>query len=193
MPSVFSHAVAAAALGAVMVDSPPRRVVWGLGAVCAMLPDLDVLTISLGVPWGHVLSHRGLTHSLPFAAGLALVVTAIVSRWLAGGQSRLRLWAFFFAATASHGLLDAMTSGGPGIAFFAPFSDARYFLPWRPIVVSPLGISAFFSRWGLEVMASELRWLWLPAAAVILACALTRRRRTSEIASDVERHGARPS
>jgi len=115
------------------------------------------------------------SHSLAFAAGLALVATAIVSRRLAGGHSRLRLWAFFFAATASHGLLDAMTSGGPGIAFFAPFSDTRYFLPWRPIVVSPLGISAFFSRRGLEVMASELLWLWLPAAAVILACATSRR------------------
>src|SRR5882762_8020619 len=78
------------------------------------------------------------SHSLAFAAGLAVVATAIVSQRLAGGHSRLRLWAFFFAATASHGLLDAMTSGGPAIAFFAPFSDARYFLPWRPIVVSPL-------------------------------------------------------
>jgi inner membrane protein len=182
MPSVFSHAIAAAALGAVMAASPPRRVVWSVGALCAVLPDLDVLTMPLGVPWGHVLSHRGLSHSLPFAAGLALVVAAIVSRWLPADPGRLRLWAFFFAATASHGLLDAMTSGGPGIAFFAPFSDARYFFPWRPIVVSPLGISAFFSRWGLEVMASELVWLWLPAAAVILTCTLARCRRTPEIA-----------
>ena len=26
------------------------------------------------------------------------------------------------------------------VAFFAPFSDARYFFPWRPILVSPISI-----------------------------------------------------
>jgi inner membrane protein len=69
----------------------------------------------------------------------------------------------------SHGLLDAMTNGGLGVAFFAPFSNERYFLPWRPILVSPLSIHVFFgSRKGLRVMWSELGWIWLPAALVFL-------------------------
>jgi len=72
-----------------------------------------------------------------------------------------------------------MTSGGFGIAFFAPFSNARYFFPWRPIVVSPIGIGAFFSHRGLEVMPSELVWIWLPAAAVVFACWLRRRGRAT--------------
>jgi len=55
-------------------------------------------------------------------------------------------------------------------------SDARYFFPWRPIVVSPIGIGAFLSRWGVQVMSSELRWIWLPAAVVVSACELRRAR-----------------
>jgi hypothetical protein len=26
-----------------------------------------------------------------------------------------------------------MTNGGLGVAFFSPFDNGRYFLPWRPI------------------------------------------------------------
>ena len=79
MPTVLSHAVAAAAIGAAMI-APPRLPVWGLGALCAMLPDLDVVAFALALPYGHVLGHRGLSHSLPFAAGLALVATAVAAR-----------------------------------------------------------------------------------------------------------------
>src|SRR5439155_18145777 len=161
--------------------------------LCAMLPDLDVVAFAFDLPYGHMLGHRGLSHSLPFAAGLAFVATSVAARRLAPGAGALRLWAFFFAATASHGLLDAMTSGGSGIAFFAPFSNARYFFPWRPIVVSPIGISAFLSRWGVQVMSSELLWIWLPAGVVILVGGLARRRWPPEIGPDVEKHGARPS
>ena len=177
MPTVFTHAVAAVAIGAATITAPPRLPVWALGVLCAVVPDFDVVTFAFGLPYGHMLGHRGLSHSLPFAAGLACVATAVATRWCAGRSGALRLWAFFFAATASHGLLDAMTSGGYGIAFFAPFSDARYFFRWRPIVVSPIGIGAFLSRWGMQVMASELLWIWLPAAALILLGELARRRR----------------
>src|SRR3989442_12660910 len=192
MPTVLSHAVAAAAIGAAMI-APPRLPVWGLGALCAVLPDLDVVAFAFGLPYGHMLGHRGLSHSLPFAAGLALAATVVATRRRATGRSALRLWAFFFAATASHGLLDAMTSGGYGVAFFAPFSDARDFFPWRPLVVSPIGISAFLSRWGVQVMSSELLWIWPPPAVVIRLRWLARRRGPPEIGPDVEKHGARPS
>jgi len=38
-----------------------------------------------------------------------------------------------------------MTKGGLGVAFFSPFDNSRYFLPWRPIRVSPIAIHRFFS------------------------------------------------
>ena len=69
--------------------------------------------------------------------------------------------AYFAAVTASHGILDALTDGGLGIAFFSPFDTHRYFFPWRPIQVSPIG-PGFFSARGVRVLASELRWIWIP-------------------------------
>ena len=131
MPTVFSHAIAATAIGAVMVSGPSRARIWALGALRAMVPDLDVIPFRLGVPYHHnhhMLGHRGLSHSLLFAAVLASVATALVLRKWPASASGLGLWAFFFVATASHGVLDAMTTGGFGVALFAPFSDARYFL-----------------------------------------------------------------
>lgn len=70
--------------------------------------------------------------------------------------------AYLFVATASHDCLDAMTDGGLGVAFFSPFDDWRYFLPWRPIHVSPIGVARLFSQRGLTVLQSELLWIWLP-------------------------------
>ena len=177
MPTVFSHAITGVAIGAVMVAGPSRARLWGLGALCAVLPDVDVVSFHLGLPYDHPLGHRGLSHSFAFAAGLASVMSALVRRAGPAGVSGPRLWTFFFLATASHGLLDAMTNGGLGIAFFAPFWKARYFLPWQPIAVSPISIDRFFSPWGLAVMQSELGWVWSPAAVVFLVGLFLSRRR----------------
>jgi hypothetical protein len=65
----------------------------------------------------------------------------------------------------------------PAVRFFSPFSNARYFLPWRPIVVSSIGVAEFFSESGLHVLRSEFKWIWLPAEIfAILALAVRRRR-----------------
>lgn len=149
---------------------------WVLGVACAILPDADVVGLFLGIPFGSPLGHRGLSHSLPFAAAVAAVVVAVGFRHVPEGVSGPRLWLYLFLATASHGVLDALTDGGPGIAFFAPFDNARYFFPFRPIVVSPLGIRPFFSGWGLRVIESELIWIGVPCLVVaVLAIRLHRR------------------
>jgi len=80
----------------------------------------------------------------------------------------MRLIAHFFLVTASHGMLDAMTDGGLGVAFFAPFDNSRYFFPWRPVQVSPIGIAPFFSRYGLDVLVSEVVWIWMPVGVVLI-------------------------
>lgn len=65
----------------------------------------------------------------------------------------------------SHPLLDALTDGGLGVAFFSPFSNERYFFPWTPIRVSPIG-GSFFSARGIETLRSELVWVWGPVIVV---------------------------
>lgn len=168
MPTIFSHAVASLAMGKVYTGERSPARFWVLAAACAMLPDADVLGFAFGVRYGDMLGHRGLTHSLAFA----LVAGCVFAR-LASPRAPLRskrflgLALFFSAATASHGLLDAFTDGGLGVAFFAPFDATRYFFPWRPIEVSPIGLG-FFSDYGLAVLLSEITWVWLPSLALVL-------------------------
>lgn len=170
MPTVFTHAVVGASISAL---GRPADVRLGLAAAaCAAAPDLDVLPIWFGAPWGHVLGHRGITHSLAFAAVLAVMIAATAFR----GRGGLGVWLGLFAATASHGLLDAMTDGGIGIAFFAPFDDGRYFLPWRPIPVSPISLGRFFSARGATVLRAEVLGIWVPAVLLALAVVWRRRR-----------------
>ena len=90
------------------------------------------------------------------------------------GAGRFQLILFFTLVTLSHPLLDALTNGGLGVALFAPFSAERYFFPFRPIEVSPLGMR-FFSARGLEVLASEIVWVWLPALLIYLAAKMYRK------------------
>ena len=169
MASVFSHAVAALGIGACFYrPSTPKRV-WIAGALCSVIPDLDVIGLRIGIRYGDFWGHRGFTHSLLFAALLASLAVLLAFRQAVPGLSRFALWTYFFLATASHGLLDAMTDGGLGVAFFSPFNNTRYFLPWRPILVSPIGVSRFFSHRGSEVVQSELLWIWLPAALLVFS------------------------
>jgi inner membrane protein len=176
MASVFSHAVAALGIGACFYQPRTSKRVCVVGALCSVLPDLDVIGFQFGVHYGDFWGHRGFTHSLLFAALLASAVVLLAFRQPVPGLSQLALWTYLFLATASHGLLDAMTDGGLGVAFFSPFNNARYFLPWRPIRVSPIGVSRFFSHRGAKVVQSELLWIWLPAALLVFSVWLIRRR-----------------
>ena len=166
MASAFSHAVAALSVGTVFYTPKMAKKVWVAGVLCSVLPDVDVIGFRFGVHYGDFWGHRGFTHSLLFAAILAAVVALIVFRSGESGIGRWPLFAYLFVATASHGVLDAMTNGGLGVAFFSPFDNQRYFLPWRPIRVSPIATSRFFSPRGLAVIQNEFVWIWIPAIAV---------------------------
>ena len=80
-----------------------------------------------------------------------------------------------FVLVASHGLLDAFTNGGDGIMILWPFDETRVFWYFRPIAVAPLRISDFLTAWGWNVIRSEMRWVWAPAAAVAFAAEALRR------------------
>ncbi|HEY9103672.1 metal-dependent hydrolase [Chitinimonas sp.] len=164
MPTIISHAAVPLALGLGLGRRwiSPRLLLAGV--VLAMLPDLDVLSFKLGVAYGDALGHRGFSHALLTAALCAAGLSG-VARYL--GARLWMCWLFLFVAMASHGLLDTLTNGGHGVALLWPWSDTRWFAPWRPIEVSPIGFS-FLSLRGLVVLASELLWIWLPAWVVML-------------------------
>jgi inner membrane protein len=104
-----------------------------LGVVCLVLPDLDVLGFRYCVPYGHVLGHRGLSHSIAFAFFLSASLAWLLPIEAQPGQAlRLMLFGFLCLSTLSHGILDALTNGDLGVAFFAPFDNHRHFSPGVP-------------------------------------------------------------
>jgi inner membrane protein len=151
-------------LGTCFYRPSEARAALLLGALCSAIPDLDVIGFRFGVHYGDFWGHRGFTHSLAFAAVLAALAATVALPRGTDRARRVRLLAYLFLATASHGVLDAMTDGGLGVAFFSPFDNSRYFLPWTPIQVSPIGIGRFFTARGLPVLESEFLWIWIPSA-----------------------------
>jgi inner membrane protein len=182
MPTILSHAIVAAAAAQWWRRVPARFWFWTV--VCPMLPDIDVVGFAFGIRYDDMFGHRGFTHSLFFAAATGLVAAIAVARHAPEGGALeiggwkpgvIVLWAWFTSLTMTHGLLDALTNGGRGIAFFSPLSNERYFFPWRPILVSPIG-AGFFSARGLRVLVSESMWIWLPSAIIAIAARVVRRR-----------------
>jgi inner membrane protein len=161
MPTAISHAIPAIALGVLFSQPDVPRQAWVLGAALAVAPDLDIVGFSLGISYSDLWGHRGLSHSLPLAAVLSTLATFLFHPRSPGSRWRF-LWLYFFLCSASHGFLDGFTNGGSGVAFGAPFEETRFFFPFRPILVSPISIGGIFSEWGLEVLESEILWVWMP-------------------------------
>jgi inner membrane protein len=176
MASAFGHVAVAYALGKTYRPHGSIARFWGLTVFCCLLPDLDVLGFFVGIPYGHMWGHRGLTHSLVFAILVGVVIAPLVSPSGSVGTHSYWLSALYFSlVTLSHGILDALTDGGLGVAFFAPFDTTRYFFPWRPISVSPIGIAQFFSEYGLGVVLSELLWIGIPVGLWLVFLQVKRR------------------
>ncbi len=176
MATALTHAMVAVALAKAATSRPLPARFWLAGIACAILPDIDVMGYRWGIHEGGLLGPRGLTHSLFFAALLAALVVILLFRETKRFSWRgCVLWLYFAVVTASHGVLQAMSDGGQGVAFFAPFNDKRYFLPWRPLSVAPIGRD-LFGQWGLAALVNELAWVWAPVVtvtALIAACRWT--------------------
>ena len=166
MASLISHAVVGIALGQTgQAGWRKKTSFWLLCIICAMLPDIDVLGFHLGIHYNDLWGHRGLTHSL---LGAFVVALCLGSLWCIQAWKDKCLFIFLlFLITVSHGLLDAFTNGGLGVAFFSPFDTHRYFFPWRPISVSPLGFRRFLTPRGIQVLKNEIFWIILPASSFI--------------------------
>ena len=158
MPSIITHAAVPLAIwyAADRGRISPRLLAAGMAA--AILPDLDVAAFALGIPYADGFGHRGASHSIAFATAIAMLGVAMCKS-LHGRP--MPTGVFLFACAISHPLLDAMTSGGLGVALLWPWSEQRFFAPWRPILVSPFA-NGFFGARGISTLLSELRWVWLP-------------------------------
>ncbi len=120
-------------------------------SVLSLLPDADVVAFVLRIPYANQFGHRGASHSLAVAVAMSLLAWP-VAKVLAQPARRVAL--FVLLVVASHGLLDTLTDGGLGCALLWPLTAARYFAPWRPLPVAPIGAHLLSAR-GLHVIAVE--------------------------------------
>ncbi len=129
----------------------------------SLLPDADVIGFRLGVAYGDEWGHRGASHSIVFALGVALAFAAVARL---SERPFPRTLALAAVVVGSHGLLDTLTDGGLGAELLWPFSSERFFAPVAPLPVAPIGRGILSSR-GLYVIGIELLWF-----APLLAYAL---------------------
>jgi inner membrane protein len=183
LPTVITHVVIGGLAAAAFGERENPKRLWTAAILVSVAPDADVIGFALGVRYGDFFGHRGFVHSPFFALLLALFLALVLF-----GDHRpfSRKWwavlAFLFVVGASHGLLDAFTSGGLGIALLSPFDSRRIFMPWTPIPVSPIGLIDFMSPHGMQVLGYEELHIWLPLMAMVggvLLARRLRRRRTS--------------
>ncbi len=175
MPTPFGHTLAVLAIERFFPHRSSYLKVLLLGIFCSCFPDADVLGLKTGlIPYGHWLGHRGFTHSLFFSVFFGAFIA-----WLFFPKERYTwrlFWIglFLIICTFSHALFDAMTSGGYGVALWAPFDNDRHFLPWRPIRVAPLSLRGLMSDRGMQVLLSEWRVIGIPSMIVFVGMSVFR-------------------
>ncbi len=159
MATIISHAAIPITLFYMQEQKriSPRLFVTGI--LLSMAPDLDVIGFNFNIEYGAALGHRGMIHSLLFAAVIALLLSRF-SKFLRSNPRTVFL--FTFISMASHGFLDALTNGGLGVAFYWPFSNRRFFFPWHEIIVSPIGFKNFLNGRAWVVLQSEIIYIWAP-------------------------------
>ena len=164
MASLITHTIIPLTLRVVMKKDRVPNILLFFACITSFLPDLDVIAFSFGIPYEHQFGHRGATHSIIFAMLVALLASCfhkyLKCTWHIA-------FIVIFMSTMSHPILDALTNGGLGIAFFWPFNNERIFFPWQPIEVSPIGLKSFLTPRGLAVIKSELIVVWLPCISML--------------------------
>lgn len=176
MPTIFTHSIVGLLSAKIVSSKKVPLKFWILSALCSIIPDFDVIAFKLGIPYHSFWGHRGFFHSITFALIIALIVTFVFFK---NTKPLFRKWHFttlyFWIITASHGIFDGMTKSSHGVAFFSPFYNERFNLPFTPMVISPIDIDGLLSEWGLNVVISELKWIILPLLTITIIIILIRK------------------
>jgi len=176
MPTIITHGVVGLLTGKI---GKARMKLVLLAIFCSIFPDFDALGFKFNIPYFSTFGHRGFFHSIFFAL-LFCFILLLLTYWEDRKNTKLTLkcYSVMFLAMLSHSVLDAMTDGGLGVAFFSPFITERYFFSFQFIPVAPIAIKKFFSMWGLRVMVAEIAIIWLPLILTYLIFKIFRKNKT---------------
>ncbi|MGH7161901.1 MAG: metal-dependent hydrolase [Planctomycetota bacterium] len=131
MASIVGHALGAAAVWEAGRRAAPdwipgeRRLTW-IPVAAGILPDADVLALLL-FP-SQAIGHRGPSHSLLAAVGIAALLAAAAA-WRDRGLSFRRVFALLLPCAFVHPVLDYLMAKGPPIAFLWPFVTEGWLSP----------------------------------------------------------------
>jgi inner membrane protein len=165
LPTILTHPVIPLSIAYLAGPKIVSGRLLSAAVIASVLPDADVIGHAFGVPYEHPLGHRGFSHSILFALCIGLCGLCFANKLKA---TRTIAFLMLFFSALSHGVLDALTNGGLGVAFFSPFTNERYFFSWRPIRVSPMSLEPFLKLRGWRVFLSELVWVWFPSLSFTL-------------------------
>jgi inner membrane protein len=154
-----------------------------LGSVLAAeLPDLDTL-LPAANPVDHALrAHRGLSHALLLAPGVALVATAVALLVFRRARFLPVYLSSLLAVGVAHLLPDLWT--GWGTRLLLPFSDQRLSLDWTmvvdpwvtlPLLLGTLGAWRWRARWRRALLVGLACSAAYVGARVALQAVLTAR------------------
>jgi len=124
---LFTHAVLGSAVGGLLASRKIGNKAYLWGALCGLIPDIDVVFMSFIESSKSVLFHRGITHSILFLLIASPVFASLIHKYAKNPEMKLKNWTVFvFATIVSHLVLDLFTTYGTGL--LEPFSDKRFAL-----------------------------------------------------------------
>ncbi len=176
MPTIISHAITSLPINLGLLGKINTKRIMILSIIFGLVPDIDGIGFFFGVKYNSFFGHRGFSHSFLFIAIAAIIFSFLaIPKIKIKSKKFLILFTNFFLIGSLHILLDMMTNGGLGLAIFSPFTNYRFFFPWRPIEVSSILPQHFLELNGLAVMQFELLFLIIPA--IVLSVVFYRKRK----------------
>lgn len=161
----LTHGLVGATASQSFSDKKKIRPAAFVGAVSAMMADLDFFIHIPSDPLFNIEVHRQFTHSLIFIPVGALIATVLLWLFVKKYLTVKELYFYSILGYATAGLLDAFTSYGTQLLW--PFLDTRF--AWNVIsVVDPVVTAGLIVFIGLAVWQRKKTMAWAAGGWLIL-------------------------
>lgn len=155
------------AVGALLWPRVHRRASdWLVVVTAGLLPDSDLLIPSAVMRFAPSWHHRGAMHSISMAVLAGAIFARCLSRRPTLQGSFLWLWFLFALATLLHGLVDTLTTYGPGVSLLWPFSLTEVKAPWLPLGAVDLSLFSGRAAKVAATILNEMMVVWAPASVI---------------------------
>lgn len=189
---IVTHALLGAVATRSISQYQHRKTATIIGAIAALLPDLDVLIRSSSDVLLTLTYHRHFSHSLLFAPLAALVASLLLWPLFRRHLSNMRLYAYTLTGYISACLLDVCTSYGTYLLW--PLADNSLSLNIIAVIDPVFSLFLIFAL-SLAIYFKQLRWCWfgLACAAAYLSVGSLQHQRAYQAAETLaEERGVTP-